>query len=240
MPKTDLPAVTAEQMRQIDELAVGPYHINLLQMMENAGRSLARLARDGFLGGNASGRRVLVLAGHGGNGGGGMAGARRLHGWGAQVSVLLAANIDQLADAPRQQWQALKHAGVTLLASGAEHSEPELIIDAMLGYSSRGAPRSPIDRHIRLANGSGTPILALDLPTGLGPDDGHPHDPTIKASATLTLALPKTGLLAAAAAEHIGQLWLADLGLPPRLFAELGLSVPPDLFAADDLVKLGG
>ncbi|MBI2964900.1 MAG: NAD(P)H-hydrate epimerase, partial [Chloroflexi bacterium] len=78
----DLPYLTAEQMRAVDRLMIDRYGIVLLQMMENAGRSLAVVARDRFLGGNALGRRVVELAGSGGNGGGGLVCARRLSAWG--------------------------------------------------------------------------------------------------------------------------------------------------------------
>ncbi len=70
-------AVSAAQMREVDRLMVEEAGISLLQMMENAGRALALRAR-AMLGGDARGRRVQVLAGRGGNGGGGLAAARRL------------------------------------------------------------------------------------------------------------------------------------------------------------------
>ena len=85
-----LPHLTEAQMREVDRLAVEGYGILLLQMMENAGRGLARLARERFLGGKAGGRRVTVLSGPGGNGGGGLVAARRLAGWGANVHVYFA------------------------------------------------------------------------------------------------------------------------------------------------------
>ncbi|PJB66595.1 MAG: sugar kinase [Anaerolineae bacterium CG_4_9_14_3_um_filter_57_17] len=63
------------------------------------------------------------------------------------------------------------------------------------------------------------------------------HDPAIRAAATLTLALPKTGLLQAAAKPFVGELYLADISVPPELYARMGISVPP-LFAASDIVQV--
>ncbi len=77
----DVPAVSVEQMREVDRVMVEELGIELQQMMENAGRALARRARV-MLGGDAAGQRVTVLAGSGGNGGGGMVAARRLSIWG--------------------------------------------------------------------------------------------------------------------------------------------------------------
>ncbi len=78
----DIPFVTTDQMREVDRAMIDDYGITLLQMMENTGRELARLARSRFLGGDPRASRVEVLAGTGGNGGGGLVCARRLHGWG--------------------------------------------------------------------------------------------------------------------------------------------------------------
>jgi len=85
-PGAGVPAISVDQMREVDRLMVDEFGVTLLQMMENAGRSLAVLARDRFLGNYAGGKRVTVLAGSGGNGGGGMVCARRLANWGGRCS----------------------------------------------------------------------------------------------------------------------------------------------------------
>ncbi|MGA9532387.1 MAG: NAD(P)H-hydrate epimerase [Anaerolineales bacterium] len=236
--RINLPAVSAAEMRQIDELAESSYHIQLIQMMENAGRSLARCVRDRFLAGSAAGASLLVLAGPGGNGGGGLVATRRLHGWGAEVCVMLATSPDRLAPVSGHQLAALEPLAIPRLAATDPWPKVDAILDSLLGYSAVGAPRSPMDRMITAANGSGAPIVALDLPTGLDPNDGTAAEPTIRAAATVTLALPKTGLMTDAAAPFVGDLWLADIGLPKELYADLGLDVPFDLFAKDDLIQL--
>ena len=87
------PAITTVQMRQVDHLMLEAYGISLLQMMENAGRNLAVLARR-LLGASVTGRHIAILCGAGNNGGGGMVAARQLHNWGARVQVQLAAEPD--------------------------------------------------------------------------------------------------------------------------------------------------
>ena len=99
-PTDGVPYVTTDQMREVDRLMVEEYGIVLLQMMENAGRGLARLARERFLDGDARGRSVVVMAGSGGNGGGGLVCARRLAGWGAAVHVWLANEPERLGKVP--------------------------------------------------------------------------------------------------------------------------------------------
>lgn len=80
-------------------------------------------------------------------------------------------------------------------------------------------------------------MLALDLPSGLDGDSGEALDPTIRATETLTLALPKRGLLAFAARPWVGQLYLADISVPEKVYGRLGLSVGP-IFARGDIIPI--
>lgn len=110
--RQNIPFLTTEQMREVDRAMIDDYGILLIQMMENAGRNLAHLARGRFLGGNPAGRQVLVLAGTGGNGGGGLVCARRLHSWGASVRVFLADSPDRFSEIPRHQLAILQNMSV--------------------------------------------------------------------------------------------------------------------------------
>lgn len=222
----DIPALTTDQMMEVDRLMVESYHVTLLQMMENAGRDLAELARM-KLGADVQDRRVTVLCGPGNNGGGGMVAARHLHNWGAQLSIVLAAKAERLSEVPAQQWAILE--ALHLDHDWFELESSNLILDGLLGYGSRGDPRSPIREWIERANASGIPVLSLDAPSGLDTTTGHPGRPCIRAAATMTLALPKTGLLTPTAQEYVSSLYLADIGVPPELYAapSLGLLVPP-------------
>ena len=87
-PKIEVPSISTEQMIEVDRLMIDHYGIELIQMMENAGRGLALLAK-ARLGGSVKGVSIMVLAGTGGNGGGAMVAARRLHNWGAKVVIIL-------------------------------------------------------------------------------------------------------------------------------------------------------
>jgi NAD(P)H-hydrate epimerase len=234
-----VPAVTAAQMREVDRIMVEDLGISLLQMMENAGRALAELTRIQLSG--VRRRHVVVLAGRGGNGGGGMAAARRLAIWGAEVRVVLAHPETALAEAPMRQLGSLRAIGVPVHRPDEAPSlmhEADVVLDALLGYSLDGPPREPEAGLIRAANAHAIPILALDLPSGLDPDSGVPHDPTIRATRTMTLALPKVGLLRPEAATSVGELWLADISVPARAYASFGIALGP-LFAESDLIQIG-
>ena len=226
-PETDFPTIAASsipwltvtEMREVDRLMIEEFAISLEQMMENAGRNLAVLARH-QLGGNVSGRRLLVLAGPGGNGGGGLVAARHLMVAGALVSVTLAAPLEGLAPVTRKQYDALTRLG---LNAGGESADPDLLLDALLGYGQTGPPNGTVAALIRRATATATPVLALDVPSGLELETGRLHEPHVRATATLTLALPKEGLRAGDAADVVGDLFLADISVPPAVYERLGL-----------------
>jgi NAD(P)H-hydrate epimerase len=235
------PFLTTDQMREVDRAMIEEYHIELIQMMENAGRHLAHLARHRFLEGDPHNRAVLVLAGSGGNGGGGLACARRLNNWGAQVQVVTTRPDDDYRGVPAHQLDILRRIGVPIVVAEELSALPaaDLIVDAIIGYSLAGTPRGAAAQLIRWANAHGAPILSLDTPSGLDTTTGYAYDPAMRATATLTLALPKVGLRATGARAFVGELYLADIGVPPDLYSGpgLGLAVGP-IFAQEEVIRL--
>ncbi len=234
-----LPTVTTDQMRLVDRWMIETYRIELLQMMEHAGRHLATLARLRFLQDSPEEKRVLVLAGGGGNGGGGLAAARWLHNWGAHVRVW-ATRADLDPDrAPGRQMAILRRMGIPIESADAATRLPaaDLILDAVIGYGLRKAPIGAAARLIHLANEHDAPILSLDVPSGLDATSGEAFQPHIRAAATLTLALPKTGLLVEGNEEIVGELYVADIGVPPALYERLGLTIGP-VFAQSDILRI--
>ncbi len=226
-------------MVEVDRLMIEEYGILLMQMMENAGRTLADLAQ-AWLGGEVADRPLLVLAGRGNNGGGGLAAARHLANRGADVQVFTAHPFDAFDGVPGQQLAALLAMGVSItpVEEGWELPGADLLIDALIGYGLQGDPRGATADLIRLANSHHAPILALDAPSGLDTGTGQVYRPAIRAAATLTLALPKAGLLAAGP-EVVGDLFLADISVPPGLYASLGLDLAP-IFRAGPLLRVTG
>ena len=236
-----VPWLNTDQMIEVDRAMVEDFGIELMQMMENAGRCLATLARVRFLDGDARGKRVTVLAGTGGNGGGALVCARRLHGWGARVEVYVTRPDAQFRGVPAHQLAILRRMSLPVGLPDALNwaAAPDLVIDGVISYSLRGAPAGPAAMLIRWANDRSRATLALDAPSGLDTTTGTVHDPTIRAAATLTLALPKEGLRAPQAGAVVGELYLADISVPPELYSRppLNLTVGP-IFAAGDIVRL--
>jgi NAD(P)H-hydrate epimerase len=241
LPAFDVPELTTEQMREVDRAMIEDYHIGLIQMMEIAGRHLAHLARARFLAGDPRARRVIVLAGTGGNGGGALVCARRLRTWGAQVQILVTKPDAEFAPVPARQLDILRQMQVPVALSDAlEKVEPaDLVVDGVIGYSLNGAPAGAAAKLIRWANAQAAPVLALDVPSGIDATTGTAYDPVIQATATMTLALPKVGLRTPGVEKQVGELYLADIGVPAELYAEpaLGIHVGP-IFSQDEIVRL--
>jgi NAD(P)H-hydrate epimerase len=212
----EIPALTAEQMREVDRVAMEETGPNLYQMMENAGRNFALLAIE-LLGKDWERAKVLVLAGPGGNGGGGICAARHLANRRLDVRLCLAdlAGLREVAAFQRKVFQST--GGKEIDVRKIREEAPDLILDALIGYGLKAAPDCPVLDLIRWANGTGVPILALDVPSGVNATTGQAPGEFIKARWTMTLALPKTGLWR----ETTGDLFLADIGIPEGTYRRL-------------------
>ncbi|MGB3095817.1 MAG: NAD(P)H-hydrate epimerase [Candidatus Deferrimicrobiaceae bacterium] len=237
----ELPYLTTSQMIEVDRAMMEDFRIDLIRMMENAGRALAHLARVRFLGGDPRGKKVVVLAGTGGNGGGALVCARRLHNWGAQVTVHGTKPDEKFTPVPAHQLDILRRMNVPVHPGEAVAGDEsaDLVIDGVIGYSLRGAPTGTSGKLIRWANAQNAPVLSLDAPSGIDTTTGTVFDPAVRATATMTLALPKEGLRAQGVKANVGELYLADISVPPALYAgpSLGLAVG-HLFAESDILRL--
>jgi NAD(P)H-hydrate epimerase len=238
-----VPYISTSQIVEVDRLMIEEYRVELMQMMENAGRNLAHLARLRFLDGDPRGKTVAVAAGSGGNGGGALVCARRLSNWGADVRVVVTQTDDWFRPVPGHQLEIVRRLGLTIVQ--AENLKElagldlDLVVDGIIGYSLSGAPAGVAADLIRWANESGAPILALDVPSGLDTTSGTVHDPAVRATATMTLALPKLGLEAPDVEAYVGELHLADISVPPALYSEPSLGiVAGELFAESEIVRL--
>ena len=161
-------------------------------------------------------------------------------GWGAAVQVLLASEPEHLAEAPGLQLVILERMGVAIEVAGDDVDlAADLVIDSLIGYSLSGPPRGVSAALIRKANAAAAPVLSLDVPSGVDTATGTVNEPSVEAAATLTLALPKEGLRGDDARRHVGELYLADIGVPPALYARpsIGLDVG-HVFAEDDLLRV--
>lgn len=247
----DVPTVSVEQMREVDRLAIDDARLDLLQMMENAGRAVATVAADHLPPPMASSDEpaaALILAGRGNNGGGALVAARNLRNWGYNVEVVLSAPPSALGDAPTQQHHILHKDGVRSLWPGAPEFDerfPEsleqamVVIDGLIGYGLEGPLRGDTAVLVEAVLDRAPPtVISLDVPTGFNASSGDVYNFGIVASATVTLALPKQGLFLRDAAAAVGELFLADIGIPNYIYHRLGIEGVQGLFTEGPLVRL--
>ncbi len=216
--------VTAEEMREIDQRAMREFGIPGVVLMENAGLRVVEVILERFWEGRARGRKALVLAGPGNNGGDGLVVARHLFNRGAEVKVFLTAPPDAYGGDAGVNLAAARAFGVPLeVAAGSSPSfravlaSTDIVVDALFGTGFRGAPAEPVAGLIREVNASGKPVVAVDLPTGLEANTGRVPGECIRARVTVTFGLPKLGLYLEPGRSFAGEVVVGDISLPPAL-----------------------
>jgi len=222
----NVPRLTSGQVRQADRLAAERFAIPVSWLMEAAGWQVARHCRS----------RAYVVCGRGNNGGDGLAAARHLHRWGRLAGV---ACIDAgaLSGPAAEQAAALRALGVAIAAE-PELGGSQLVVDALLGTGLSRPPAGPMAAWIEAIDGSGLRVVSVDVPSGLDADTGDTPGACIRAAVTVTLGLPKPGLLSGQGPAHAGEVWVADIGMPFEAYAAIGVHVPPHLFAMHDRFQL--
>lgn len=220
MPAAKPPiAVSCAQSREIDRIAIQEFGVPGICLMENAAVASAIVALDALS--EAKGP-VLIAAGGGNNGGDGLALARGLASVGIAVDVALFKSPESLTGDAGINFRLLCDS--TAVPIHSLHDDPDrlsgllagkrLVVDALLGTGFHGSLSPLMRTAIQCINGSGAPILALDIPSGMDGDSGAVREEAIRATRTITFAAVKTGLLNAASREHVGHIYLGDIGAP--------------------------
>jgi NAD(P)H-hydrate epimerase len=225
-------------MRALDRRAIADLGIPGAVLMERAGRAAAEvllelLAGEEGAGGAAAGgparragaarrtARVAVVCGKGGNGGDGFVLARFIARRGHRPSVLLLARADEVRGDAALKLRDLRRAGIRPRVVGDDAAlamalaGADVVVDALLGTGSRGAPAAPVAAAIERINASGRPVLALDVPSGLPADGGAPAGPVVRATVTVTFAGLKLGLIQPPGTTYAGRVRVVPIGIPP-------------------------
>ena len=209
--------VTSREMRAL-ELNAEYFGISRLQLMENAGRSIAAEIASRF----KPEKPVAVFCGLGGNGGDGFVAARHLTSLGFKVIVVLAGKAKEIADeAALENWKALQSLRETVTIHEVYDStlipeiQTEIVVDALLGIGTKGKLRPPILQLVQKINAINAFKLAVDVPTGIDSDTGEILGEAVKANLTITFHKPKRGLQNAK--EYVGELIVKNIGLPAEL-----------------------
>ncbi len=225
-------ALTREQSRSIDSIAINDYGIPSMVLMENAGRGVVELllSWDPTLAGDDA-KLAVILCGKGNNAGDGFVIARHLEIHGVRCRVVLLCDSNDLSGDAQQNFEILQKTNVRIVdlsqtedlpaELNANAGEATWLVDAMLGTGAQGEPREPFATAIGWMNGQRAKRLALDVPSGLDCDTGTASNVCVRADATCTFVAAKRGFLEETAAEYMGQLHVVSIGVPPRLILEV-------------------
>jgi hydroxyethylthiazole kinase-like uncharacterized protein yjeF len=223
-----LPSLSSAQVREVDRLAAERFAIPVSWLMEAAGWQVARHCRS----------RSYVVCGRGNNGGDGLAAARHLHRWGRLAGVACL-DVDGLAGPAAEQARVLRAVGVAVDPEPAPgFRDAPLVVDALLGTGLSRPVEGLLAGWIGAINQSGRRIVSVDVPSGLDADTGLVPGACVRATLTVTLGLPKPGLLVAEGPALAGEVWVADIGVPFEAYAAIGVHVPAHLFAMHDRLQL--
>ena len=210
-------AITSREMRAL-ELNAEYFGVSQLQLMENAGRSVAQEIASRF----TPDKKVAVFCGLGGNGGDGFVAARHLATMGFKVTVIIAGKASEISHkAALENWRVLQFLrdSVTIYevydSSLIPDVEADVIIDALLGTGTKGKLKPPIKQLVEKINSLNAFKVAVDVPTGIDSDTGEVLGTAVKANLTITFYKTKEGL--ETAKEYAGELKVKDIGLPPEL-----------------------
>jgi hydroxyethylthiazole kinase-like uncharacterized protein yjeF len=223
--------LTAAEMRAVDRATIAAGTAGG-QLMQRAGDGVAECLERHW--GSPLALRVLVVAGGGNNGGDGFVAARALAVRGARVLVAVCAPRERVGGDARAMLEHLESAGVPvrfvadaqgLAAAAATLDHWDFALDALLGTGAEGEPRGLVRDGCVLLNalrGKGTRVLAVDLPTGVGSDDGRAAPDAVHADLTVTFGHPRRGHWLWPGRGLRGELAVVDIGAPRELMARLG------------------
>ncbi len=217
--------LNSSQMREADRRTIEEIGIPSVVLMENAGRQV--VAAIEAVHSDLLERQVAVLCGRGNNGGDGFVVARTLAQRGVDVSVFVIGRVAEIRGDARTNLEILGRLGLAVVEIAdsqawelhvTEIRDCTLIVDAIFGTGLNAPLSGLMDTVVADVNGSGIPVVALDLPSGLSADSHDVIGPSIEAGMTVTLGAPKLCLVLPPAETRAGDIVIADIGIPSEIF----------------------
>lgn len=222
-------ALTREEVRRVDQVAIHDLGLSGLILMENAGLGLTEsVLRELNRRSVPADRLVGIVCGKGNNGGDGYVLARHLTLRGRCARVVVTSDPDPESDAGhnlsvlrRDGWQiAAAPDGAALREVLASWTDVDLLVDGLLGTGISSALREPALGWVQALDADPRPKLAIDLPSGLDCDTGEPLGAVVRAVRTVTFVAEKIGF--AKAHEFTGDVDVVPIGCPASAWGFVG------------------
>lgn len=232
--------VTAEEMREKDRYTIEEIGVPGVVLMENAGAAVARIVQRELEG--IPDPLVYIFCGKGNNGGDGFVAARHLWNQGIYLKVFCIVPEDQITGDALINFRILRNMKVPLefissveALSPLENHAPDVVVDALLGTGIKGPVRGLAKEVIDFINHNlGTRVVAVDLPSGLNASSPEIAGSAIRADITVTMGLPKYCHALYPARNCVGELYIADIGIPPFVLNKDDVKVA--MLEAEDIV----
>jgi ADP-dependent NAD(P)H-hydrate dehydratase / NAD(P)H-hydrate epimerase len=227
--------LSAAQMREVDRLTTEVYGVPSLMLMENAASRTVEAIEKKF--GPVAGRRALIICGKGNNGGDGAAIARQLWMRSARADVLLLGRVDEARGDARVNFEIARtltseNSGLRIIevtdSDGLRQEfnslSPDIYVDAIFGTGLTRAAAGVFEEAINFLNSlsDGSPVIAVDVPSGVASDSQELIGPAVRAQMTVTFTAPKVANVFPPASDYSGELAIANIGSPDELINSSG------------------
>ncbi len=197
----------------IEDRVIGGNSRTAFELMKRAGTAAYRVMREQFPGA----RRVQVIGGSGNNAGDGYVLAALAHedalATGMEIEIVRVGNLPKPQETASVAYAEAVRSGVSIVTSKDNALRADLFVDALLGTGVKGAPKADFASAIRQMNASDTPVLSLDLPSGMNPDTGCASECMVQADLTISFIGAKRGMVTGAGKGATGKLIVDRLGL---------------------------
>ncbi len=213
---------TAAESRELDRRAIHECGIPSQQLMRAASAAVVSC-----IAANAQvGARIAVCCGKGNNGGDGFLVALLAQAEGfISTCFCTAESANELKDDAREAYENASSAGVPIhfaISSkwrdlSATLAESDVVVDALLGTGSTGAPRGPTEECVIAINNAAHLVIAVDIPSGIDTDTGHGAGAFVHANCTVTFGRPKPFLFQSSGRDAAGEWSVDTIGLPEEL-----------------------
>jgi hydroxyethylthiazole kinase-like uncharacterized protein yjeF len=220
--------VTSQQMRNIDKRTIEGEKIPGLELMEKAGKGSAEVAKKML--GDVKSKKVLIFCGRGNNGGDGFVVGRYLSQWGADIELFLLGRKKEVKGDAKVNMDKAEKMGLQVQEVSKKDDFPQdmncdLVVDAIFGTGFQGKAEGFYAEAIDVINNSNSPVLAIDIASGLNADTGQAEGASVKANETATMALPKIGHYFHPGRTFSGEVTVIDIGVPQKIVDQENLNL---------------
>ncbi|SKC50487.1 NAD(P)H-hydrate dehydratase [Maledivibacter halophilus] len=220
--------VLNDEMRLIDKISMEKYGVPGVVLMENAGVSVVNEIIDNF---NLD-YKFTIVCGKGNNGGDGFVVARHLHNKGYKLNIFVLGDKKAIKGDALINYEILTKLGIgikeiknddTLIQLKESIISYPIVIDALFGTGLSKEVQGISKKAINIINKYSKYTISIDIPSGVGGNDGKIFGTPVEANKTVTLCLPKCGNLVYPGAEYNGKLVIKDIGIPNEAIEDIEL-----------------